>query len=455
MARDLAGLIELLRRGPVPAARVAAGLGVSRATLSRLVRAASGVVRIGQARATSYALEREIRTFGTRWPIYRVGADGRAWHAANLHALEPRAWWYEPIGQRPAWLVGEHANGLFPDLPWFLDDLRPQGFMGRAFARRHAEGLGLSPDPRLWDASGVLVALLLFGDDLPGDFVVGDAALGRVQRASLSPPAAIALADRAAHYSQLALAALHGEVPGSSAAGEQPKFTACVLEASGNLRHVLVKFSPVCDSPSGQRWADLLVCEHLAAEVLREHQVAACSTEVLEGGGRRFLEVTRFDRVGAFGRVGFVTLLPLDATYYGKLDSWAAAADRLERDGWLDSEEATRMRLLWWFGGLIGNSDMHFGNLSLTLDSRPFRLAPAYDMLPMIYRPEAGGEVVTRQPFAPPLPTPPQLPVWRRAASLAALFWQRVADDTRVSTGMRAEAVRVLESTRMLRDRFG
>ena len=60
-------------------------------------------------------------------------------------------------------------------------------------------------------------------------------------------------------------AALAGDVPGSSAGGEQPKFTATV-DDGGTLRHVLVKFSPTLDTLVGRRWADLLVCEHLAAE---------------------------------------------------------------------------------------------------------------------------------------------------------------------------------------------
>jgi hypothetical protein len=96
---------------------------------------------------------------------------------------------------------------------------------------------------------------------------------------------------------------------------------------------------------------------------------------------------------------------------------------------------------------------MHFGNVSLALD-RPGRLAPAYDMLPMAWRPEPDGEVLTR-PFTPPLPAPAQLPVWRDAAALAAHYWQRVAQDTRVSPDLRAEAARVHVSTQELLERFG
>jgi hypothetical protein len=453
MDRKTIELQNLLRQGSLPAAQVMRALDISKPTLSRLVRRSPGVLRVGRTRATRYALEHEIRTFGAQWPLFRISRDGRAEHVADLHALQAREWWYEIKGPRPDWLMGEYAWGIFPDLPWFLDDLRPQGFMGRAFARLHAEELGLSLDPRLWDAAGVIEALLLYGHDLPGDFVIGERAVTRFQQATLGIPAAVPSDKRRSRYGDLAVGALQGEVPGSSAGGEQPKFTACV-EASGTLRHVLVKFSPLADTPGGRRWADLLVCEHIAATALREHGVPACETEILEAGGRVFLEATRFDRVGAFGRRGFVSLLPLDATYYGKLDDWASAADRLERDGWLSIEDASCLRLLWWFGRLIGNTDMHFANVGLFLDGRPFPLAPAYDMLPMFYRPEAGTEIVERQ-LAPLPPRPEQRSAWSKAATLAQLFWERASRDSRLSEPMRAEATRLVESIRRLLDRFG
>jgi HipA-like C-terminal domain len=445
---------EVLLQGPTPARRLIETLGVSRPTLAQLVRASRGqVVRIGRARATHYALKREIRTLGDSWRTYRIDARGRSHLVANLHALVPRSWWYEPIGGAPAWLHGEFAQGIFPDLPWFLDDLRPQGFVGRAFARRHANELGLNPDPQLWDAAGVLVALILHGDDLPGDFVIGDVALERAQRATLAPPSAIAATERATRYDRLAEAAIAGEMAGSSAGGEQPKFTACVDEA-GSFRHVLVKFSPPLSTSAGRRWADLLVCEHLAAEALREAGIAACETTLIEGSARHHLEVIRFDRVGAHGRRGSVTLFALDNTYYGKLDTWPAAAGRLQHDGWLRPADADTLRLLWWFGGLIGNTDMHFANVSFALDdARPLDLAPAYDMLPMHYRPSATGEVLTR-PFTPPLPPPQELSLWRRAATVALVFWERASDDARISPEFRAEAARLLGVTRSLCDRL-
>jgi hypothetical protein len=432
------GLVDLLRiRGPLRAREVLAALDVSQPTLSRLARAAgTRLVRIGKARRTTYAVTREIRTFGSAWPLYRVDPAGSLHASGTLHALQPRSWWYAATPM-PGWLQGEFSDGIFPDLPWFVDDLRPQGFLGRAFARRHAASLAVGEDPRLWDADGVLAALLLYGDDLPGSWVVGEAAAERVQRRVLGRLDAIPAGDRAARYEALAADALAGDVGGSSAGGEQPKFAAYAEDRDGIARHVLVKFSPPLDSPSGRRWADLLRAEHLAGVTLRSAGLAACRTEWMAGPTRALLEVVRFDRVGMHGRRPVVSLLALEAAHYGALDTWTAAADRLERDGWLAPGDAETLRVLWWFGRLIANTDMHFANVSLMLDAtRPLTMAPAYDMLPMQYRPTAAGEIVDT-PFDVALPLPQQRATWSRAARMAIGFWERVADDPHVSAGLR------------------
>jgi hypothetical protein len=325
--------------------------------------------------------------------------------------------------------------------------------MGRAFARRHGEAFGLDRDPQLWTGGGVLSALLRYGDDTPGNFILGDSALEHFERTKLVPPETIALEQRVGRYANLAEAALADDVPGSSAGGEQPKFTACVDEG-GEYRHLLVKFSPRRDTPGGRRWADLLVCEHLASKTMRESGLDACETRLAQDGGRCFLEVGRFDRVGRYGRRGFVSLMALSNAYHGQLDNWVAAADRLQRDGWLNHEDADTLRVLWWFGGLIRNTDMHFGNVSFALDfGRPLRLAPAYDMLPMHYRPNAAGEVVTRE-FVPPLPPPQQRSLWLRAADIAVTFWEGALADSRISDEFRAEAARVLDAASLLRERY-
>src|SRR5690606_2899028 len=108
---------------------------------------------------------------------------------------------------------------------------------------------------------------------------------------------------------------------GSSAAGEYPKFT--VFDGE---RHLIVKFTSGDGSPADRRWRDLLACEAIASEVLRRQGIAAVSAVIRDVGNQRFLEVERFDRVGARGRVATVSLGALDDDLYGQRDNWVAAA---------------------------------------------------------------------------------------------------------------------------------
>jgi len=43
-------------------------------------------------------------------------------------------------------------NGLFPGVPWFLDNQRPQGFLGRALGRRVARDVDANTDIAFWSA---------------------------------------------------------------------------------------------------------------------------------------------------------------------------------------------------------------------------------------------------------------------------------------------------------------
>ena len=209
-------------------------------------------------------------------------------------------------------------------------------------------------------------------------------------------------------------------------------------------------------TPAGQRWADLLHCEHLAGEVLREHGIAAAESEIVHADGRVFLQSTRFDRTPALGRRGLVSLAALDAAYYGhgRIDWWKFAP-QLQRDGWLMADDARSLALRGWFGALIGNNDMHLGNASLVLtNARPLALAPSYDMLPMALRPASTGEVVPRVlDIVPPLPD--QRDRWNEAAGLASLFWQRAQADNAMSATMRTIAAGQAHKLKAALARFG
>lgn len=425
---------QLRTGGAQTAAQIGRRLGISQPTVSRALAAIGDqIVRIGRARSTRYALGREIARAGGRWPLYRIDPVGQAQALGELRALHGGGFHVEPSHPLPAFLHGDFANGLFPGLPWFLDDQRPQGFLGRSFARRIAADIGAPEDLVRWRPDDVILGLLRHGDDQPGDLVLGESALQRALQSMLSPDAALRITGRETHYPQLAEAALRGENIGSSAGGEQPKF-AVTLQDGNAHRAVIVKFSERSDTPSGRRWSDLLRCEHLAGETLRAHGQPAAHSELIKADGRTFLQSTRFDRTPPLGRRGFVSLAALDAAHYGhgRIDWWRLAG-QLQQDGWMVAEDAQRLRVLGWFGVLIANSDMHLGNAGLFLaDTRPLALTPAYDMLPMHFRPAASGEVVLRE-YAVTLPTPEFRDDWRTAANIALAFWQQVAADERIS----------------------
>jgi len=248
--------------------------------------------------------------------------------------------------------------------------------------------------------------------------------------------AAPLVTDSARDYPHLALQALGSAAPGSSAGGEQPKFGA----VKDGLP-VLVKFSPAGDAPADQRWRDLLVCEALALQTLQTAGIAAAQTDIVQAGGRVFLQSRRFDRT-VQGRMGMVSLEMYDAHYIGIGSQWAATAMQTGRAGAekLSVTDIQTLCLLDAFGALIANTDRHHGNVSLLLHQHRWQLAPAYDMLPMFYAPVA-GEVVERD-WASQLPRPNAhtLSVWPQAKALALQFWQSAAVDARISEDFRVVA---------------
>lgn len=455
VSANTASLLDALRTHGVASARQLAGaLSVSQPTVSRLLRAAGEhVVAVGETRRRRYVASRDVRGLGSTWPLYRINAHGRPSRLGILRALHGGRFHFKPDGKL-AWLRGEFADGLFPDLPWFLHNMRPQGFLGQLFAQRFGPGIGLRDELASWNNDDILIALLLSGADPPGQFILGEQAL---ERALGHTPHVIAGAQCQRAYAMLADATMAGAPPSSLVPGEQPKFTACIRGDDDQQRHVIVKFSDGMPyNAISQRWADLLLAEHVANQVLRTHGIVCANTTVLETtDGRRCLQSNRFDRIGAHGRMGLVSLAALDDAHGGQRDDWAQAAQRLLDGGWIDAADAWRLTLCWWFGRLIGNTDMHFGNVGFFLDKAlPLRLAPVYDMLPMHFRPASNG-AVTNQAFTPPPPQPESMVTWQQAVRLAGMFWQQLGDDPALSDDFRSLAVVQTRALATLQQRFG
>ena len=296
--------------------------------------------------------------------------------------------------------------------------MKPQGYLGRGFPALYPE-LGLPGRITDWSDDHHLIALSRRGEDCVGNLIVGEESLDRFLA---HPPQPRTRED----YPALAKGALVGQ-PGSSAGGEHPKFA-----AYSEGRHLLVKFASG-DGAAADRWRDLLVCEHVALEVLQAVGIPAAGSAWFDVAGDRFLEVERFDRIGKRGRRAVISLLAINSHYLGDdLDNWSRAARRILDEPFLKIEGGHAERLIWLdtFGDLIGNTDRHFGNISFFAEEAEkltLSLTPAYDMLPMAFAPK--GANVVPATFAPRPPTAANLSIWDKAAEFALQYWDRLRDE--------------------------
>jgi hypothetical protein len=427
-------LLARLGRGVAASADLEAALDLSQTAVSRLLRELIGegrVIRLGTTRGARYGLLRPISNIGSQWELRRIDTSGNVQLMGQLHALAADEYWFSPAPRiHFAW------GGVTQGLPYFLQDQRPGGFLGRAVPQHYPE-LGLPQRTIDWNDDHYLQYFTRHGSDAVGDLILGDESFNEYVELQKSR-APTALEARAAEFPRLAKEVMAGGLPGSSAHGEHPKFTA-LLRQGHNHRHILVKFSPPVSTVVGQRWSDLLVAEHLAHEVLSGGGILAASSQIHHFEGVTFLELDRFDRQGPNGRIGVTSLFAIDTTQYAKLDNWIAAAVRLHRDRRIDAQTLETVRLISTFGSLIANTDRHFGNLAM-LDRYDghFRLAPVYDMLPMLFAPQH-DEIVTRD-FEPTAPTAETMKAYRRARELAEQYWGKVSTDTRVSEEFRSLA---------------
>lgn len=426
-------LTSLLLEGPLSAAELMARLNISQATLSRLVARQTDILKYGRARATRYALLRPIHQT-SEWPLWRIDEAGRAHAAGTLRPVWPQG---SCVVQGTA---GEWQ--FYAGLPWFLSDMRPQGFLGRAWGRESATALGLPADIRLWNDDQSLLALGQTGVDMPGNWLIGQVSYQRWLTAR--QPEAIACHAKGQRYPQLAARALGGEEPGSSAGGEQPKFL-CYTEDAG---HCLVKFSGQRENENSQRWRDLLRAEHLALTLLAQHNLPAAHSQLIEINSQLFLEVERFDRIKQRGRRGMVSLEAVGAEFLGSLAHWPAALRQLAQTKKIGEQDAHQGTLQWAFGCLIANSDMHAGNLSFFMDGDRLTLTPAYDMLPMALAPNSLGQM--RDSVTLRVDTTLPRAVWQPASVMAKTYWQAVINGERFSEAFRTIARQALQQVQTL-----
>lgn len=348
---------------------------------------------------------------GDECPLFRLRPDGAVERLGHVVPQQGETFQIHVTANRPNLICPPDGGdpGTFPGLPWYLDDLRPQGYLGRTYARHHGHDFGMPLNPNCSEPRSLLKMLSHTGGTGQGDIVPGETALQTALMSREAPPDLVLNARRQHAYPERAAAVMAGTYACIGPGGEQPKFTATV-GADGQRLAVLVKFARAADGEAAERWADLLVCEHLALQCLREAGIQAAASELIQTSEYTFLEVQRFDRTPNL------------------------------------------------LGRLSGNTDMHQGNIGFHLtDRRPLPLSPAYEMLPMSPAPSRTGVLRPTSPMNPVAPLRAgQLAHLQWAAPLAAEFWDRVAGAPLVrSTALREVAAENAGRVRAMRQRFG
>lgn len=428
----------LAERGLLTSAELQSATGKSQATLSRALKQLLPQVQaLGKGRGARYGLVHEIMGRAAQQPIYLTDENGYSSQWGQL-----------------AFLEGDRLHVHTPDvnittqgeLPWFLEAMRPQGFLGRL--RGQAMGF-VDANPDNWSLEQTLYAILAFEHDGPGALTLGQ------ETGELLPEAPLDSEQRALHYDKLASNVTQTLPAGSSAGGEQPKFLVHLAAPTGYER-LVVKFTPPRGTPFGERWHDLLHTELIALQTLAKHGFSTAKTRIVQSSQRTYLESVRFDRIGInrelSGKRHIVPLEPIHKAFVGgSRQNWAASCDKLAELGHLPRQDAQTVHVLLYFGRLIGNTDMHFGNLSLAvtdmarLATPKFSLAPCYDMLTMAYKPgEFKDELGYTALEAPRQPLGTDA-TWQQALAMAKEFWETLGNAEAVSVDLRRAAINQLK----------
>ena len=421
MQNNLA-ITALRATGIATATQLAQATGKSQATISRMLREVDAqIVRLGRVRTARYAIPESILGLPAQMPLYW---DGQLWGTLTF------------ITSNRVHVAAPHIDLVTQgELPWFLDHFRLQGFTGRAWAAK----LGFDANPDNWSLAQTLFVNCQHAYDAPGAISGGRPAV----EVLVSVPPGVA-AKRAA-YGKFADDISSTLPAGSSAGGEQPKFLATEMGADNTTAQpLIVKFSPPRGTPFGERWHDLLCAEKIALDTLRAHGLPACAARLVHSKRRTYLESVRFDRIGAHRKLHALPLAAIHRGFvHGPQRNWADSCDALVTQRRLPQEDAFKVRVLLEYGRLIGNTDMHFGNLSLfapDVAAARFTLAPAYDMLPMCFRPDMHRDELGYTPVTPASATPGHEPAWQRARNMALVFWRAVAETEIISPALRGAA---------------
>ncbi|ORU90369.1 MAG: hypothetical protein A6F71_05215 [Cycloclasticus sp. symbiont of Poecilosclerida sp. M] len=422
-------VVEFLETSIATNKNIQNGCGLNeRQVLRELKKLGDRVVKIASGRSPKYALTINSFGVGDRINLWEVDGHGKHTCIAVIRPLSVGGFFVQKRISGSKLLLGEAKNGLYDDLPFFLRDMAPQGFLGRKIARELSTRDDAIPNnPEYWNNNHIGEYLLTNSDDALGDLKLGNSANLRF-KSNVSR-------STSTDYPALAKQAMSDDVPISSAGGEQPKFITFCAEQKA---HVMVKFSPKGNDKVAIRWRDILISEFHANEVLNTGATTAATTRLIEEGDRLFLESIRFDRIGENGRSSMISLKSIDAEFVGSGENWVSSLIKLESMELVSSQDVLNGQWLRAFGKLINNTDMHLGNMSLSIHGDVFNLLPIYDMCSMGFAPRKNGEVM---PFSF---TEPDLAdeglsndLIRKVKKLADKYWCNLSNDPRISDDFR------------------
>ena len=430
----------LKRASSLSALELQAATGKSQASISlALKQLGTQVFKLGAARSTRYALTQDI--------LGLPASHELLWNGPDIVGDMPQRFGALTYLQNDNLYVqsGQHVWQTQGRWPWFLTPLKPQGFLGRELARLRPD---FPNDPDDWTFAQVLYMAINHVNDPVGAFFI-DA----IETVHFSAPTDSV--EKAEHYELLAMTVGAGLPAGSSAAGEQPKFTA----RQRNGERFIVKFSPPRGTPFGERWHQLLHLEKRALQTLEANGIASAQTEIVKTAKRTCLESRRFDRGLDRGAMGAIRHIVSAAAVHDEFVqasrvNWIVTCEALVKQKLLSAGDARTVVMSYLFGQFIGNTDMHFGNLSFFVDDviNPiFVPTPVYDMLPMMWRPDIHSGNLDPSPLREPV-----LPIGYAAEVALARtwaidYWQQASIDAEISAELRELCV---ENARRLQHGF-
>ncbi len=161
--------------------------------------------------------------------------------------------------------------------------------------------------------------------------------------------------------------------PGSSLGGARPK--ASVYDFDGRL--ALAKFPSPTDEWQTERW------ESVALQLASGAGITVPEARIEYVGDKSVLLLQRFDRADS-GRVPFLSAMSMLGACDHETRCYLEIVDAIRRWGACPKEDMAELFRRMVFNILISNTDDHLRNHGfIHLDSRGWRLAPAYDLNPV------------------------------------------------------------------------